>query len=87
MEGPRFPVTVRVADGLPRPRGKTRLIVLGRDPALGFVEIAALAHGCRFTDCRHLVEPGCAIKHAVDAGGISARRYASYVALRERQNQ
>jgi ribosome biogenesis GTPase len=51
------------------------------DPArvqLGFPEIRALADECRFTDCRHLREPDCAVKQAVDAGEIDARRYETY---------
>jgi ribosome biogenesis GTPase len=47
-------------------------------PALGFAEIEALAAQCRFADCRHLREPGCAIKSNVDAGLLSPRRYESY---------
>ncbi len=43
-----------------------------------FVEIHALATECRFGDCQHLREPGCAIRAAVDAGTIAARRYESY---------
>ncbi len=49
-----------------------------RDVGRGFREIAAAAGGCRFSDCRHLREPGCAVKHAVDDGTISGRRYESY---------
>lgn len=45
---------------------------------LGFPEIRALADGCRFNNCRHLREPDCAVKHAVDAGEIDARRYETY---------
>jgi ribosome biogenesis GTPase / thiamine phosphate phosphatase len=48
------------------------------DPAQAFREIAALAPNCRFTDCRHLREPGCAVRGAVQEGGVSARRYESY---------
>lgn len=33
---------------------------------------------CRFLDCRHLAEPDCAIRAAVDAGGIDAQRYDFY---------
>ena len=44
----------------------------------GFREIAAAAPRCRFADCRHLREPDCAVKEAVEAGTISARRYESY---------
>ena len=46
--------------------------------ALGFREIAAAAQSCRFANCRHLREPGCAVKEQVQDGQISARRYASY---------
>jgi ribosome biogenesis GTPase / thiamine phosphate phosphatase len=44
----------------------------------GFSEIHALSHQCRFNDCRHFEEPGCAVRAAVEAHEISARRYESY---------
>ncbi len=50
----------------------------GTTIAEGFREIAARADNCRFTDCRHLQEPGCAVVRAVDTGDISPRRYESY---------
>ena len=46
--------------------------------AAGFREIDTASHDCRFANCRHLQEPGCAVKAAVDDGEISARRYESY---------
>lgn len=46
--------------------------------AVGFREIAAAAVDCRFANCRHLREPDCAVKDAVDSLAISARRYESY---------
>jgi ribosome biogenesis GTPase len=46
--------------------------------AQGFREIRAAADECRFTNCRHLREPGCAVKDRVETGGISPRRYESY---------
>ena len=49
---------------------------------LGFVEVARLAGGCRFLDCRHLREPDCAVRAAVAAGTIHPRRYESYRRLR-----
>jgi len=49
---------------------------------LGFPEAARLAPGCRFLDCRHLREPGCALIAAVESGEVSARRYESYKRLR-----
>ncbi|MBC7896584.1 MAG: ribosome small subunit-dependent GTPase A [Cytophagaceae bacterium] len=48
-----------------------------------FPEFKALIGACRFADCRHLTEPGCAVRIQVDAGRITADRYASYVKLRE----
>jgi ribosome biogenesis GTPase len=49
---------------------------------LGFVEIARLAPGCRFLDCRHMREPGCAVQQGVESGSMDARRYESYRRLR-----
>ena len=46
--------------------------------ARGFREIDDLGHDCRFANCRHLREPDCAVKSAVQNGKISARRYESY---------
>jgi ribosome biogenesis GTPase len=46
-----------------------------------FEEIAALAEGCRFVDCRHASEPGCAVLAAVAAGTITADRLANYQKL------
>ncbi|MDQ2682216.1 MAG: ribosome small subunit-dependent GTPase A [Chloroflexota bacterium] len=37
---------------------------------------------CRFADCSHISEPGCAIRSAVDDGEIGPGRYGSYVSLR-----
>jgi ribosome biogenesis GTPase len=45
---------------------------------VGYREIAASAQACRFANCRHLREPGCAVKASVDDGTISKRRYDSY---------
>jgi ribosome biogenesis GTPase len=46
--------------------------------AVGFREISEASEACRFSDCRHLREPGCAVKDAVETGEISERRYKSY---------
>jgi ribosome biogenesis GTPase len=43
-----------------------------------YPEIAAVAGGCRFDDCAHIYEPGCAVKAAVQQGRVSATRYHSY---------
>jgi ribosome biogenesis GTPase len=43
-----------------------------------FAEIEELARHCRFTDCQHTNEPGCAVRAAIDAGTLSPRRLDSY---------
>lgn len=48
---------------------------------LGFPEIATLAAGCRFGDCRHEQEPGCVVRAAVESGRIAAARWLSYTKL------
>jgi ribosome biogenesis GTPase len=49
---------------------------------LGFIEVARLAPECRFADCRHMREPGCAVIAASEAGKMHPRRYESYRRLR-----
>jgi ribosome biogenesis GTPase len=48
------------------------------DVIRGFREVDEFGHQCRFANCQHLREPGCAVKRAVDEGPISPRRYESY---------
>jgi ribosome biogenesis GTPase len=47
-------------------------------PAMLFREFREPAARCRFSDCKHLREPDCGVRAALDAGTISARRYESY---------
>ncbi len=51
--------------------------------AWAFPEFRAHLPQCRFSDCRHLAEPGCAVKAAVNAGEVSERRHESYRSLLE----
>lgn len=44
-----------------------------------FPEMFALKDQCRFNDCKHVKEPGCAVLRAVEEGTIAASRYNSYV--------
>lgn len=46
-----------------------------------FTDIEELAAGCRFRDCRHDREPGCAVLAAVEQGDVHAERLASYKKL------
>jgi ribosome biogenesis GTPase / thiamine phosphate phosphatase len=50
-----------------------------------FADVETLARRCRFTDCRHAGEPGCAVAAAVEDGRLPAERYDGLVKLeRER---
>jgi ribosome biogenesis GTPase len=48
-----------------------------------FPELRPYLEQCRFADCAHVAEPGCAVREAVAAGDVSAARYDSYVKLRD----
>ncbi|GAB4478794.1 MAG: ribosome small subunit-dependent GTPase A [Anaerolineae bacterium] len=48
-----------------------------------FPEIAPYVRQCRFNDCRHIDEPGCAVLAAVERGDVWYERYISYLRLRD----
>ena len=48
-----------------------------------FPELRPYVEHCRFADCRHVVEPDCAVRAAVEAGDVSVRRYESFLKLRD----
>lgn len=48
---------------------------------LTFEDIEQLSHACRFRDCAHREEPGCAVRAAVESGALPAARLASYQKL------
>ena len=48
-----------------------------------FKDIEELSRHCRFSDCRHEREPGCAVKKAIDGGMLDPDRYDSYLKLRK----
>lgn len=50
---------------------------------LAFREFAPYLGNCRFQDCRHLKEPDCAVRSALEQGKIAPERYESYVRLYE----
>ena len=57
---------------------------------VGFREVHKLGENCRFANCRHLREPNCAVKQAVESEEMDERRYESYrrtLALTERINR
>lgn len=62
---------------------EVQLWVDDEDEALGetFADVEALAAGCRFRDCTHRHEPGCAVRAAVEAGELDPSRLESYRTL------
>jgi ribosome biogenesis GTPase len=54
----------------------------GEGLASAFDDIEALAAGCRFSDCAHEGEPGCAVRAALEAGALDAGRWRSFQKLR-----
>lgn len=64
--------------------GIRRFTIEESDPvvlAAGFAEFAAHAASCRFRDCTHTSEPGCAVRAAAESGAIARGRYLSYLKL------
>lgn len=50
-----------------------------------FAEIGELAERCRYADCQHRSEPGCALRAAINAGQLDERRLDSYLKLMREQ--
>lgn len=65
--------------------GMRELGLIGADSGIdeSFSEIAGLSKACRFNDCTHTVEAGCAIALAVREGTLSAESYLSYLKLKK----
>jgi ribosome biogenesis GTPase len=57
----------------------------GSAGATNFDDIVELATACKFSDCLHITEPGCAIKTAIEAGTLDPARLASYAKLGREQ--
>jgi ribosome biogenesis GTPase / thiamine phosphate phosphatase len=52
----------------------------------GFPDIAELALRCKFANCGHMEEPGCAVKKAIEAGELEQKRYQAYRELVKEQD-
>ncbi|MFZ5426302.1 MAG: ribosome small subunit-dependent GTPase A [Thermodesulfobacteriota bacterium] len=65
--------------------GMRELGLAGASTALdaGFGELSALAANCRYSDCTHRHEPGCAVRAAVESGAVPSRSYENYLKLRK----
>ncbi len=50
-----------------------------------FSDIEGLALGCRFSDCRHVSEPSCAVVKAIETGELEQRRFLNYCKLLREQ--
>jgi len=63
--------------------GLRELQLWGSDEGLSgaFSDIELLAEQCRFADCRHEREPGCAVRRALEEGSLDIERYESYLKL------
>ena len=51
-----------------------------------FPEMLALLDQCRFSNCTHTHEPGCAVKEAVERGDIAPSRYRNYISIIENED-
>lgn len=51
-----------------------------------FPEMRALLNACRFHNCRHVNEPGCAVLDALEAGDIQPSRYESYLSIYQNED-
>jgi len=49
----------------------------------GFEEVIALSAQCRYADCSHQLEPGCAVRAALEQGELSRERYSNYFKLKK----
>ncbi len=58
--------------------GLRELALSTQTGSVGFEDIEQLAKECRFSDCAHETEPGCAVTRAIDEGTLPAERLASY---------
>ena len=62
--------------------GMRELQMWGGDTAETFSDIEELSLSCRFSDCGHGSEPGCAVRKAVESGELAEERLANYFKLK-----
>ncbi len=64
--------------------GMRELGILGAGEGIddSFAGVSGLASRCRFADCRHTNEPGCAIRMAIESGELNPEHYQSYLKLK-----
>ena len=54
---------------------------------MAFADIASLASSCKFRDCKHAEEPGCAVRAAIEGGDLAQARLDSYRSLLDELEQ
>lgn len=59
------------------------IVGAGDGVKIGFEEFVALSANCRYADCSHEHEPGCAVRASVEKGELSEDRYSSYIKLKK----
>ena len=67
--------------------GMRELKLTGEEQLDLFADIEALAEQCRFADCGHGSEPGCAVQMALDTGELSAERWRNYLKLHDEREE
>ncbi len=75
---------VALAEGLVIDTPGLRELALNDGDGLAstFEDVEQLAAACRFSDCNHRSEPGCAVRAALEAGALDAARFGAFEALR-----
>ena len=64
-------------------KGFGTLEMKGQEVSHYFPEIFRFSEGCRFSNCTHTHEPGCAVREALEQGSIAPSRYTSYLGILE----
>ena len=67
--------------------GMRELKLTGEENLDLFADIEVLAEKCRFADCGHGSEPGCAVQAALDEGELSPERWRNYLKLRDEREE
>ena len=62
-------------------------VILKENLQYAFPDFGKYIGSCRFDDCSHRKEPGCAVREALEAGEIEKTRYDSYLRLYEKSSQ
>jgi ribosome biogenesis GTPase len=67
--------------------GMRELKLTGEENLDLFADIEALAEACRFADCGHGSEPGCAVQVALDSGELAQGRWRNYLKLHDEREE